>query len=350
MMTRRTMMSVALAMCAVALHVPTAQAAEDVDASCARHDLQLSLAPGGDTYHVVGWLCADSPTDGETVILASPSGFSTHAYWDWPVEKDTYSFVRAAVRAGYAVFNYDRIGTGLSERPPAALVDLRSEAYLQDQIVTSLREGGIGGTEFGSVVLAGNSLSTLINIFQAEVHGGVDGLINTGIFVGPSPVGLATLFASFYPAQFDPKFADDPSIPLGYATTMPGTRANFFHLQASDPDVIAMDEALKETATVGEAATFGAWYPLTRTVDVPILSVVGDHDVLACIDVCEPGGIEETKERLAWGAQTCLEIEILPDVGHFIQLQPNGAAPFHGLAFDWLARRIGSGATEPCTA
>lgn len=338
----------AVAMVAVAVPALPGPAADDVDASCGRHDLDVLLTPGDPTrFHLAGWLCG-ATRPGQTVVVASPTGLAMHAYWDWPAEKDTYSFVRHATGAGYAVFNYDRIGTGQSDRPAAALVHLPSEAFVLHQVVQHLR-----GEGFGRVVTAGNSLSTLISIFEAEFYQDVDGLVNTGVFVGPSPVGLAKLFAAFYPAQLDPKFAGQ-DIPPGYATTLPGSRTDFFYAPATDPAVLALDEQLKDTATVGEATTFGAWIPFTRLVDVPVLSVMGDHDVLFCLTVCTPDGPEATKEPLFWGDATCLEIEVLPDTGHFVQLQPNGAAAFRGLALDWLDRRIGADAahapTQPCLA
>jgi len=335
--------------------MPAGASASSEDASCTRHDLDVALVPADPTsYRVAGWLCATAPYVGQTVILASPPGLATHAYWDWPVDKDTYSFVRHATRAGFAVFNYDRIGTGESDRPAAVLVSVQTEAYLQHQLVERLRGGDIGGVAFGNVALAGNSLSTLINIFQAEAYDDVDGLINTGIVVGPSPIGLAELFMAFYPAQADPKFAGRDDIPLGYATTQPGSRDQFFHLPAADPATVALDEALKDTATAGEAVTFGTWYPLTRLVRVPVLSVIGDHDGLACLTVCESGGPEETKEQLFWSSATCFEMQIVPSAGHFLQLQPNSAAAFEGIGLDWLTRRVGLDtaqvATHPCAA
>ncbi|MGH7896752.1 MAG: alpha/beta hydrolase [Candidatus Binatia bacterium] len=350
---RRVWLTVALSLLAArpAPAEPVPQSAEDT--SCQRYDVAVHLFPGeAATHHVAGWLCARAPYAGQTIVLASPTGLSTHAYWDWPVDKDAYSFVRHATAAGYAVFNYDRIGTGESERPAALLVNLYSEAFLLHELVGQLRAGAVGGVPFGKVVLLGNSLGSLISIFEAELFHDVDGLINTGAFVGPSPVGLAELFASFYPAQLDPKFAGDPNIPLGYATTMPGSRAQFFHLPAAEPATLALDEQLKDTATVGEATTFPIWIPFTRLVNVPVLSVMGDHDGLFCLTECEPGGIEATKERLFWSAETCLEIQILPDTGHFVQLHRSAAASFATLVPDWLGRRVGvddqQPATQPC--
>ncbi|MCA1814579.1 MAG: alpha/beta fold hydrolase [Halobacteriales archaeon] len=330
--------------------LPALPAVASDDASCERHDRAVELVPGEGAVHpVAAWLCGAGLRDGQTVLLLSPTGLTAHHYWDWPVEKDTYSFVRHATQAGFAVFTYDRLGTGLSERPPAALVSLPSEAGVVHQLVGQLRAGDVGGTRFGRVVLVGNSLSALIDILEVEVYGDVDGLVSTGAFVGPSPVGLAKLFAAFYPAQLDPKFAGDGGIPLGYATTQPGSRAQFFHLPAADPALVALDEALKDTATLGEAATFPVWVPFTRLVHTPVLSVMGDHDVLFCLTVCAPDGVEVAKERLFWDPATCLEIQVVPDAGHFLQLQPNSAAAFRATAPDWLARRVGLDGEHPPT-
>ena len=329
---------------------PAATGGDAVDATCSRQDVQVRLDTlTSDTHRIAGWLCGRGLQPGQTVLIVSPTGLSTHAYWDWPVEKDTYSFVRHATAAGLAVFNYDRLGTGQSDRPPAALVSVPSEAYVLHQLVQALRSGSLGGVPFDRVVLAGNSLSTLISIYEAEFYQDVDGLLNTGVFVGPSPVGLAKLFAAFYPAQFDPKFAGQ-DIPPGYATTQPGSRNDFFHLPTADAATVALDEALKDTATLGEAATFGAWIPFTHLVDVPVLSLMGDHDVLFCVTVCTPDGPEATKERLFWGPATCLELHVLPEAGHFLQLQPASAAATASLAFDWIARRVGTDRDHPPSA
>lgn len=186
--------------------LPGLEAGED--ASCVRHELQVKLFPGEPMAHrLVGWLCALHPYDGQTVLLTSPSGLSSHAYWDWPVEKDTYSFVRFATQAGHAVFNHDRMGLGESERPPAVLVNLETEAYIAHQLVGLLR-GGAFGAAFGKVVHLGNSFSTFMAVHEAEVYHDVDGVVNTGVFVVPNGRGAATLFTSFYPAQLDRKFAD----------------------------------------------------------------------------------------------------------------------------------------------
>lgn len=318
-----------------------------VDASCSAQELEVALVPGEPaTHRVAGWLCARTLFAGQTVIIASHAAVADHTYWDWPEDPDAFSFVRAATEAGYAVFNYDRIGAGESDRPPAALVTLASGAYVLHQLAGDLRDGAFGGTSFGKVVLLGNSYGTLISIFAAELYPDFDAVVNTGVLVGPHPEGLADLFALFYPAQLDPKFADE-GVPPGYMTSVPGGRDVMFHLPAAEPAVLALDEALKDLVTMPEAATFGLWTPATHLVEVPVLSVVGDRDFLFCRPQCEPDGVEVSKEPLFWGPQTCFELALLPETGHSVQLHRAAATSFHPLLLDWLDRHVGDGGTAP---
>jgi pimeloyl-ACP methyl ester carboxylesterase len=320
-------------------------------AGCDRLDVEVRLVPEGPAEHrLVGWLCAEVAFPGQTVVIASHPATADHNYWDWPDEGEAFSFVRAATAAGYAVFIYDRIGAGLSDRPAAALVTLASGAYVLEQLGAGLRDGSIGGNPFGSVVLLGNSYGTLISIFAAEVYGTFDGVVNTGVLVGPHPQGLLELFALFHPVQNDPKFAD-AGLPLGYMTTVPGGRDTLFYLPTAEPAVLARDEELKDTVTMPEAATFGLWSAGTRVVDVPVLSVVGDRDFLFCRPRCEPDGLEAGKEPLFWGPETCFELQLVNDAGHSLQLHRHAADAFHGILIDWLGRYVGDGnapASGPC--
>ena len=100
-----------------------------------------------------------------------------------------------------------------------------------------------------------------------------------------------------------------------------------------------------------QLSEFANWMSLTRTLDVPVLSVLGDQDVLFCDPTC--GEKEAERERTFWSPEACFEIEILPETGHFVQLHTEAAPAFADLALDWLDRRIGSDASsppaEPCT-
>ena len=52
-------------------------------------------------------------------MVSFEPGSSSYSYWDFTVPED-YSYVRAAADAGFTTFRYDRLGTGLSEKPQDA--------------------------------------------------------------------------------------------------------------------------------------------------------------------------------------------------------------------------------------
>ena len=73
------------------------------------------------TYSLSGTLCAPkngakNPTHVQYLIHGV--GFDS-SYWDFAAAPE-YSYVRAAAEAGYTTFRYDRLGTGLSEKPADA--------------------------------------------------------------------------------------------------------------------------------------------------------------------------------------------------------------------------------------
>lgn len=73
------------------------------------------------TYSLSGTLC--TPKNGtknpsHVQYLIHGVGFDS-SYWDFAAAPE-YSYVRAAADAGYTTFRYDRLGTGLSEKPSDA--------------------------------------------------------------------------------------------------------------------------------------------------------------------------------------------------------------------------------------
>jgi alpha-beta hydrolase superfamily lysophospholipase len=342
----------------LALSAPAVASASD-GSSCPMYRVPVHLSPGDSTvWHVAGWLCGPAKNGG-TVQILSPGGWYSHSYFDWPQDPGRYSYVRTLAAAGYATFNIDRIGIGQSDHPPAVLVNLPSEAFIAHQLVQDLRAGAIGGgagafggTHFGKVILVGHSFGSFLSVFEAATYHDVDGLILTGALVTPGS-GYARLFSSLYPAQLDPRFAT-AGLPLGYVTTLPGTRGGLFYdLQAADPTVIALDEATKETATAGEAASFYQWEALTRLVHTPVLSAVGDHDRFFCDIQCGTPLSATSLEPAYWSPDACLELFVLPHAGHDIDLHPN-APTFFAAATDWSNRRVGRSAaaapSQPCGA
>src|SRR5262249_55395039 len=190
-------------------------------------------------------------------------------------------YVRALTNAGYATFNFDRIGIGESDHPPADQVTVQANAFVVHQIVQALRDGRLGN--FVKVILVGHSLGSGIAIIESGQYGDVDGLILTGFLHALGPAFL-NLPASVYPAQNDPRFAAQ-NLPDVYLTRLPGAETLFYFTTKADRDVTPLDKLKKKTITGGEINTSP---PLVlspanaQAVHVPVLIVMGSHDNIFC--------------------------------------------------------------------
>ena len=248
---------------------------------CQDSRLAVALAAGQPAdYEVAGRLCY-KPNRKNIVHLLISGATEGHTYWDFPLRPERYSYVRALTNAGYAAFNFDRIGIGESDHPPADQVTIQANAFVVHQVVQALRDGRLG--TFAKVILVGHSLGSGIAIVEAAQYGDVDGVILTGFLHAAGPA-FASLGPIIYPANNDPRFAGQ-NIPDGYLTTLPGTRSPLFWIPNVEPEAIAVEDFFKETITIGELNTFP---PLVFSPDnaqgihVPVLIVIGQYDNIFC--------------------------------------------------------------------
>jgi pimeloyl-ACP methyl ester carboxylesterase len=294
----------------------------------------------------VGWLCAQGSFQGKTVQVLVSGITYDHNYWDWPQNPALYSYVDAATAGGYATFNFDRIGIGASDKPPAADVTVTSEAYVAHELIQGLRQGNIGGVSFPKVIEVGHSLGTGIVWEEAATYADVDGAIVTG---GLHTANTnSTFFTTLYPAQQDPKFAQ-ANLPAGYLATEPGTRgASFYNTSFAGPQVVAKDEALKQTGTTGELSDFAsALSPtVTQQIHVPVFDVIGQKDSSFCDETvpglsCASSAAVLAREAPDYSPQARLQAYVLPLSGHDINLHPD-AQLWYLAALNWSNRFVGT--------
>jgi pimeloyl-ACP methyl ester carboxylesterase len=133
----------------------------------------------------------------------------------------------------------------------------------------------------------------------------------------------------------------------GYLTFLPGTRAALFYwTPTADPNVIALDERLKDTVSgteFGEAVPlFNSPPPATapsRAMIVPTLIVLGQHDAVFCDEdgiICDHDNVK-TAEAPYYSPQARIRVYVAPETGHDLQLHKT--APETGeRILDWLLR------------
>ncbi|HKS44964.1 MAG TPA: alpha/beta hydrolase [Amycolatopsis sp.] len=261
------------------------------------------------------------------------SGFTyNHLYWDVPGFGDRYSYVAHATAAGYATFAVDPIGTGASSHPPGSQVTIDASAATLHQVIEALRAGRVSKRQFSQVIYVGHSLGSKTGWVEVSRYRDVDAFAQTASLHAFNSDTLTEFGGEVHSASDDPRFAAlglDP----GYVTTKPGIRKIFYHLPTTDPEVLRFDEQHKDVGSQAESAgtrQLVAAPPeetVTRNIDVPVLSVVGQYDALDCGD---PGGAAcsdpqqvRNFEGRYYSAAARLTVAIVPDAGHDLNLHRN---------------------------
>ena len=313
----------------------------------------VSLAEGlAADSSVAAELCLPAGPKPTTVQVLVPGFTYGGAYWDFPDPRagtERYSYVVAAVTAGYATLRFDRIGTGASAHPASALVTIDSAVWVLHQLVQALREGrvstAVGDIRFSKIVTVGHSFGSAITWLEASRNKDVEGVILTGATHNPGTDATALgLYPSLYPAVLDPRFASATLDP-GYLTTRPGTRKWFYEPASVDPLVVSRDEVTKETGTAEELATVSLAFSERLDIRVPVLVAAGEHDPVVCggalpHDECGSSDAFASKEASSLGSQVPrVDGYLLPGAGHVMNLMPNARDWFH-VANAWVSRQI----------
>jgi len=319
-------------------------------------NVDASLIVNPNTY-IATWYCPPTvvnQNNNKVAVLVHGAMYS-HLYWDLPVVPG-YSQVKVLRQAGYQVVNMDRLGIGLSDHPPAPVVNCRTSAWIIHQLI-----GAIKGVTYQPMVNAGKgipdkvfaighslgsiTLSYMVSWFPSDTNGFVcTGWSHT----------FSRTFAEIVPtlrlAQSDPAFVDR-DIPLGYVTTAPNTRGfSFYWIPTTNPTVLALDEQTKETATSGEVVDVFSltWFFALTRIETPVFQVLGQRDFVVCPpanllfgppDCNLPIGPVQLLEcnlfpKLCYipGGFTLL---IVPNTGHDLNLHTTNPTYFAAVT-DWL--------------
>ncbi|MFE3192655.1 alpha/beta hydrolase [Nocardia sp. NPDC059240] len=292
---------------------------------------------------IAGTLCLpDQPTD--AVMILMPGSNYNHVYWDFPYQPDTYNFRQAMNRAGYATLVADRLGNGASSRPFSLSLTATATADALHIMVQALRAGLAGNQPFTKVVTAGHSLTSGTSVMEATDHHDVDGVLLTGYSHALSVPDVLGVIATYYPAVDDPEFAGR-GYDSSYLVSRPGSRAADFYGIDPDPQVVALDEATKETFSLTE-------YPdglrstlpgMSSLIDVPVLVADGSRDRLSCgpdFDICTDTPTLYAAEQPYFSPAARLRTFVLPGSGHAVNLAPN-TRDYQAAVIDWMKSVVG---------
>lgn len=324
----------------------------DAIVQCEQRNVTIELPSSSPTtYSISTWFCWKQGIQlhANRVVHITAHGFSyDHTYWSFPYQSPSYSYVDYVINNSngrIVVLNIDRLGVGLSSKPPLATdVTVDSNANAIYQLTKKLHDGEFQNVRFRKIILVGHSLGTVIGWRLASnrnYNRYLDGLIATGYLHLLNPVGLAAFLAALYPVQLDPKFSQQ-SFPQGYLTTNPSGNVRqvlFYNTNDVDPNIINLDEKMKQTGTISEISTIPETSSpnVTRMIPkkIPVLVVIGQYDFVFCDPLnitfsCDQSTILQQREQPSYSST--IDTYVLSQSGHNINLHLN--------AQDWYQKAI----------
>ena len=182
------------------------------------------------------------------------------SYWDLTLSTGNYSYVQAALAAGYSTFAYDRLGTGASTKAdPYNIIQSPIELAVLAELTQRLRSGSIDRcSTYEKYVHVGHSFgSFLTNSLAAIAPQLTDGIILTGYsnnfsFQDPFIATTGHLASENQPARFS-------GFSSGYITWADKyyNQFSFLLYPYFDAAVLTAAEETKWPFTVGEIVTLG---------------------------------------------------------------------------------------------
>ena len=326
-----------IAVCGALLVTASPSSADGRAARCSEQSYPVQLAQGERTLR--GTLCrpARDRRPVATLLLVHGSTYD-RVYWDLPIKPARYSFLRRSAAAGYVTVAIDKLGSGESDRPPAADVTPEASASALSQVISALRAGVATTTTSQMVFAVGHSSGSTLILREAAQHDDVDGLVVTGFLHNAGP-GASFYASLLHPAAEDPAFRDDPTLPLGYVTTRPGMRSVFYYGFNAEERVLDADEATKDVLPGGDVSVVDERNTgfFAAQIDTPVLAVVGGRDSAFC---SPPSCPEAGREAAFYPASASVRVVVQPQTGHNLNLH-RSAPCTSDLILGWVAQRVG---------
>jgi pimeloyl-ACP methyl ester carboxylesterase len=309
------------------------------------------------TFNIHAQLCIPKSREmGKDVLQIATHGVHYDSrYWDSELHRENQSYVEAALKAGYAIFTYDRLGVGRSDHPDAYnVVQSPLELEILRQLTLMARNGTLynfarnakpSNTAFNKltkpskVVHVGHSFGSVLTTAFISKYGPLtDGAIITGYIDNPhlGNAGMAS-FNARYAATSSPPFHR----PSGYVVCQKtGIQTIFF---AGNPDTAFTQEmldygdAIKQPVPIGE---FASAYHIrgldASSFNAPVQFMLPEFDFYICGGDCRGVPNMDELEKTYHNA-TAIEVAIQPNTGHALPLHNNATAGFQ-VTFDFLAR------------
>ncbi|KAK8006951.1 hypothetical protein PG989_000941 [Apiospora arundinis] len=270
--------------------------------------------PVKSTYEVGATLCGN----GSTTLILTHGILESKLYWQPDfANSERYDFVKAAVKAGYSILSYDRIGVRSSSR-----INSITDAQFQVQVavLNSLVDHVRTSSTARKVALVGHSYGAYISIDAAAASSnqshsstsGVDAVILTGFAGGFSHFAPFLAGAGLRVAR-EQNSERWGALDPGYLTTVDEFADTYIYYHAGDfaRRIAAWTHARgSEPFAAGELLSLLATDITYGAVAAPVQILQGKYDLSACGGNCE-GQLGEIRGNLT-GATVVETVDDLP--------------------------------------
>lgn len=306
------------------------------------------------TFNIHAQLCVPKSSGKKGILQIATHGVHYDSrYWDSELDREKQSYVEAAIRAGYSILTYDRLGVGQSDHPDAYdVVQAPLELEILRQLTLMARNGSLydfagkarpADTAFNNlakptkVVHIGHSFgSFILSAFIAKYPSLTDAAIVTG-YLFQQYLGKPGM------ASFGVSFAGRPPYnrPSGYVVcSKSGIQNIFFGGDTSTAYTKAMldyGDSIKAPVPLGEFASAYHIIGLSAPgLTAPLQFMLPELDFYICGGDCK-GLANMTQLHATYPKVTDLEVAIQPNTGHALPLHNNATAGFQ-VSFDFLSR------------
>ncbi|KAH8810725.1 Alpha/Beta hydrolase protein [Xylogone sp. PMI_703] len=281
------------------------------------------------SYTIGGTLCGS----GGTLLVLTHGIIESKLYWNpnFP-GSESYNFIDAALKAGYSILSYDRIGVATSSK-----VDPISDAQFQVEtaVLNSLISYGRKATSAKKVALVGHSYGAYLSAASAS-QVPVDAVVLTGFS------GTFDYFAPFIAgASFRIAKLQNPlrwgGLHSGYITSADLYALTYVYFASNFDRSVAewTFNTESEPFALGELPSLLATTITYSDIKAPVLVLQGRYDVSACGGDCV-GLLEKTKS-LFTGSKTVETVDNLP-AGHNLNLHKVAPQAFQ-MIFSFLKKQ-----------
>ncbi|MCJ1230475.1 hypothetical protein MMC12_007149 [Toensbergia leucococca] len=296
------------------------------------------------TYSIDATYCTPTVRNPECdtlQILTHGLGFDKN-YWDFILVPGNYSYVAAALRAGFSTFAYSRLGTGLSAKPnPYTTINSPTELAILAQLTRLLRSSSLPNTPTPHThyTHTGHSYGSMLsNALVALDPSASDGLVLTGYSNNFAFEGLFLATTGHLASLNQPRrFGGHSSGFITWADVF-CNQYSFLSFPFFDPAVAAAAEATKWPFTVGEIVS----EPVLAAPEYkgPVLFLNGQFDLIFCGGNCTNivvDGPTSISRSEIFPAASAFEVYVQPRAGHAVNLHFNSTGAY-GVAFAFLKR------------